>query len=198
MPLTIIDGFASTGDLNRVLVLELNLNAATPQSQHEPRVIQRFSVQHYTFWIERPEVKLSSKPVAENNISKKLLFFLKEYFFQQTCHGALLEQSNHSLSVVWKSKVQVDHRLACELLSQVEYLPVLVVVEPETFRDFLTGAPVLCQLQPPASIAVTRVAAHCVYTRAVTFVLLTLVHVCPTHNTHTVICRVFVGQISLN
>lgn len=81
--------------------------------------------------------------------------------------------------------MQVDHRLACELLSQVEDLPIFLVIEVETFRDFLTGVAILCQLQPLASVTVTRVAAHGVYTHAPTFVLLTLVYVCPTYNIYT-------------
>lgn len=73
MPLAIVDGFASAGDFDRVLVLELNLNASAPQPQHEPRVLQRFSVQHYTLRIERPEIELGGEPVTDEQNFKTLI-----------------------------------------------------------------------------------------------------------------------------
>lgn len=36
MPLSIINGFASTGNLECVLVFELDFNVTSPQPQHEP------------------------------------------------------------------------------------------------------------------------------------------------------------------
>lgn len=44
MPLAIIDGLSSAGDLKRVLILELDFDAPAAQPQHEPRVLRRFGI----------------------------------------------------------------------------------------------------------------------------------------------------------
>lgn len=65
MPLSVIDGFPSAGDLERVLVLELDFNATASQAQHEPGVLRGLCVQHDPLRVKCTEVKLCGKPCSQ-------------------------------------------------------------------------------------------------------------------------------------
>lgn len=70
MPLSIIDGFSSTGDLECVLVFELDFNATVSQPQHEPGVLGGLCIQHNSLWVKGTEVKLCCKPDGQKQKSK--------------------------------------------------------------------------------------------------------------------------------
>lgn len=66
VPLPVVDGFSPAGDLERVLVFELDLDATASEPQHEPRVLGGLGIQHNPLWVESSEVKLCCKPNRPN------------------------------------------------------------------------------------------------------------------------------------
>lgn len=104
MPLSIVDGFPTTGYLERVLVFELDLNAPASQPQHEPRALRGLRVQHDSLGVKRAEVELCCKPDGQTRksggkkIPKEIILFVFV--------------TDSSLCVLWQSVTQEHRRKA--------------------------------------------------------------------------------------